>query len=398
MKNYSGTHENDSIMYLHKIRLTIPAQFITLQGSRIVLSCNSKSMTSQSLRIIDANFNRATEGLRVLEDIARFVLDDQSMSKRFKNIRHELAEQSKLLQPGLLNFRDSEHDVGANDLLIVEQTDSLNHKNLVDVVAANAKRTEQSLRVIEELSRLAETQQLIVPQPFQQARFALYNLEKELTSRLLRQEKIKKIQGLYVILDKQLLGDKDELEIASLIIEGGASVIQLRDKQSSKATLLSKAEKIQSLCRQAGVLFIINDFLDIALAMDADGIHNGQGDLPVSIARKQLPVDKIIGCSARTIELALTAQAEGADYISSGSIFPTMTKKDAVVIGIEGFRQIKQALSIPLVAIGGINIGNVSQVITVGANSVAVISTVLQASDIREAVHSLVREIKRAGQ
>jgi len=363
-----------------------------------VLLCNYKSMTSQSLRIIDANFDRASEGLRVLEDIARFVLNDQSMSKRLKNMRHELAEQSKLLQPRLITFRDSKHDVGANDLSVVEQTGTFDYKNLVDVVAANAKRTEQSLRVIEEFSRLAETQQLIVPQPFQQARFALYNLEKELTSRLLRQEKIKKIQGLYVILDKQLLADKDELETASLIIEGGASVIQLRDKQSSKAALLSKAKKIQSLCRQAGVLFIINDFLDIALAMDADGIHIGQGDLPVSIARKQLPVDKIIGCSARTIDLALTAQAEGADYISSGSIFPTTTKKDAIVIGVEKFRQIKLALSIPLVAIGGINSGNVSQVITAGANSIAVIGTVLQASDISKAVHSLVREIKRAKQ
>ncbi len=398
MKNESDTQENGPAMYLHKTRLTITARFITLQGGGIVLLCNYKSMTSQSLRIIDANFDRATEGLRVLEDIARFVLDDQSMSKRFKNIRHELAEQSKLLQPRLLTFRDSEHDVGANDLSVLEQTGSLKHKNLVDVVAANAKRTEQSLRVIEELSRVAESKQLTTPQPFQQARFALYDLEKELTSRLLRQEKGKKIQGLYVILDKQLLGNKDELEIASLVIEGGASIIQLRDKQSSKAMLLSKAEKMQSLCRQADVLFIINDFLDIALAMDADGIHIGQGDLPVSVIRKQLPIDKIIGCSARTIDLALTAQIEGADYISSGSIFPTTTKRDAIVIGIEKFTQIKQALSIPLVAIGGINISNIAQAITAGANSVAVISAILQASDIRKAVHSLVIEIKRAGQ
>ncbi len=369
---------------------------LTLQLIRIMLLFASRVMSYSSLRIIDANFNRASEGLRVLEDIARFTLNDYTISQQLKIIRHNLAEESKSLAPELLSQRDSQRDVGANLEKHAGQLAKQAHRDLPDIITANAKRVEQSLRVIEELARLADPNIKIDPHHIEQARFRLYTMEKELTSRILRRYKIQQLRGLYVILDKQLLAGKDEIKVASMVLHGGAKVIQLRDKQSSKADLLSTAERLQELCHKSDAMFVINDCLDLALAVDADGIHIGQGDLPLPIVRKELPIDKIIGCSARTVPLAIKAQEEGADYVASGSIFPTTTKADAIVIGTEKLKQIRQAISIPLVAIGGIKSNNIAQVIAAGADSAAVISAVLSKENIETAVRSLVEKMEKA--
>ncbi|MFQ6122085.1 MAG: thiamine phosphate synthase, partial [Dehalococcoidales bacterium] len=147
-------------------------------------------------------------------------------------------------------------------------------------------------------------------------------------------------------------------------------------------------------CAEHNVLFIINDHLDLALAVDADGLHLGQDDLPIKLARQLLPIDKILGSSVRTLEQATTAQAEGADYIAVGSIYPSPSKETAEVVGLERLRQIRQAVTLSLVAIGGINQGNVAQVLAAGADAVAVISAVLGAKDIEEASHQIVGKFK----
>jgi thiamine-phosphate pyrophosphorylase len=256
---------------------------------------------------------------------------------------------------------------------------------------------EESLRVVEELAKLPEISSMLNSASFGQTRFALYTLERDLISRISRRDKIERIAGLYVILDRQFLGGRDELEIAGQIIEGGAKVIQLRDKsrfyRDKRGGLLLVAQKLKELCSQADVLFIINDYLDLAMAVDADGLHIGQGELPLPVIRRELPIDKIVGCSVTTLSQATKAQNEGADYIAVGSIFPTTTKQGATVVGVDMFKEIKRMVSTPLVAIGGINRDNVGEVVAAGADAVAVISAVLGEKDVGGAVQKLIAKI-----
>ncbi len=350
-------------------------------------------MPLQPLRIIDANLNRSSEGLRFLEDIARFLFNDAVLCQQLRVIRHNLAEVAKSLSVKLLSQRNSEHDVGANVDVVVSKAKQ-SPQNLLGLITANAKRVEESLRVMEELAKLSEISSVLNSAKFEQARFTLYTLERELISKTLRQDKIKRLSGLYVILDRQVLAGRDELDIASEVIREGVKIIQLRDKQNgNKGELLYIAQKLKNLCVESNVLLIINDYLDLVLAVNADGLHIGQGDLPLPIIRKELPVDKIVGCSVTTVSQAIKAQNEGADYIAIGSIFPTATKRGASVVGIDRLKEVKEAIVTPIVAIGGINEDNIGQVMAAGADSVAVISAVLNKEDVKGSVQQLVTKM-----
>jgi thiamine-phosphate pyrophosphorylase len=344
----------------------------------------------QPLRIVDANLNRSAEGLRVLEDVARFILDDADLSRRLRTVRHRLTRAGSSLGTALLSERDSEHDAGRENL------PGKSYPDLISLVEANASRVEESLRVLEELARLDELSATLDAAAFEQARFTLYPVEKEMVSRLSRQDKLRQLTGLYVILDRQALAGRDELELARETIQGGAKVIQLRDKQSSAGELLPLALRLKELCFKSGVLLIINDYLDLALAAGADGVHLGPMDLPPAVARRELPLDRLIGCSVTTVSGAVRAKKEGADYISVGSMFPTGNKKSAVVVGLERLKKVKEAVSPPVVAIGGIDESNVGEVIAAGADCIAVIDAVLGKPDARKAARQLLRQIRKA--
>jgi len=357
-------------------------------------------VSHQPLRVIDANLNRSSEGLRVLEDVARFLLNDAELSQRLKTLRHDLAQETKSLNIRLLSHRDSERDVGAYMGASYEPEAKQSLRDLSSLVTANAKRVEESLRVIEELAKLPELSSMLNSASFQQVRFALYTLERDLVSRIQRRDKMERMTGLYVILDRQFLAGRDELEIAGQIIKGGARVIQLRDKprfyQDKRGELLLIAQKLKELCSQADVLFIINDYLDLAMAVDADGLHVGQEDLPLPIIRRELPIDKIVGCSVTTLSQGKKAQREGADYVAVGSIFATATKREATVVGVDRIKKLKGSVSIPVVAIGGINQSNIGEVVSAGADAVAVISAVLGEEDVRKAVQKLIAKMDLA--
>jgi thiamine-phosphate pyrophosphorylase len=342
----------------------------------------------QTLRIIDANCNRIGEGLRFLEDVTRFLLNDADLTRQLKTMRHNLVKSLNQFGPGLISERNSETDVGIN-------TEISHRQDLLSLVTANARRVEEALRVIEELSKLQDLSPKLHSKDFETARFNLYTLQRELLSRLTRRQKMEQLHGLYVIIDSQTLDFKDEVDAARKAIKGGAKVIQLRDKLRSKGELLAIAKKLANLCRQSDVLFIVNDYLDIALASDADGIHIGQDDLPLSVIRKELPVDRIIGVSTATVALARKAESEGSDYVAVGSIFPSPTKPKATVVGLERLRQIRKAISIPIVAIGGINRQNIGEVMAAGADAAAVISAVLNQKDTESAARQLVKEIEK---
>ena len=341
------------------------------------------SPESKTMRIIDANLNRIGEGLRLLEDLARLILNDATLSQQLKTMRHGILEKDWPFNQQLLQARDSEGDVGIN----IEAPEG-EKRELTTMVVANSRRVQESLRTIEELAKLPDVK--LDPDKFKQARFDLYTIEQNLLSRLLRQDKVKRLPGLYVIIDTPALKGRSHVEVASQAIRGGAKVVQLRDKIQSKKELLPIAEQLKKLCAEHDVLFIMNDHFDLALAVDADGLHLGQDDLPVKAARKLLPIDKILGRSARTVDQAVAAESEGADYIAVGSMYPTPTKETAQVVGPERLHQIRQTVTLPLVAIGGINKDNAAEVMAAGADSLAVIRAVVQAEAPEEAARQLV--------
>ena len=261
-------------------------------------------------------------------------------------------------------------------------------------IVANSRRVQESLRTLEELAKLPDAAPELDSEKFKHARFDLYTIEQTLLSRLLRREKIQHISGLYVIINTQALKGRSHVEAARQVISGGAKTIQLRDKLHSKKELLPIAQQLKELCAEHNVLFIVNDCLDIALATEADGLHLGQDDLPALAARKLLPMDKILGCSTNTVDQAIAAQSEGADYIAVGSIYPTLSKETVKVVGLDRLRQVRQAVTSPLVAIGGITRDNAAEVMAAGADAVAVISAILQADDVEEATRQIIDRLE----
>jgi thiamine-phosphate pyrophosphorylase len=202
---------------------------------------------------------------------------------------------------------------------------------------------------------------------------------------------------LYIITDEELSKGRSHLEISEASIKGGADVIQLRDKTASSHKLFETAIQIRKITEKAGVQFIVNDRLDIALAANADGLHVGQDDLPALVARRFLGPDKILGASAKSIEEAIRAEKDGADYLGVGPIFEARgTKADAgKPKGLQLIKDIHQKCLLPIVAIGGINLKNISSVIEAGAQCAAVISAVVSAPDLSNAVQSLKDQIER---
>jgi thiamine-phosphate pyrophosphorylase len=348
--------------------------------------------SSPITRIIDANLNRLAEGLRVLEDIARMLLNDSDLTRQLKTLRHALIRSDLNFNLELLQSRNAAGDVGA----AVDVAGENKEKELPLIIIANSRRAQESLRALEETAKLPEMASRLDSDQFKQARFELYTIERELVSRILREDKAKKVSGLYVIIDTEVLHGRSHIEAARGVIEAGVKVIQFRGKTMEKKLLLPVALELQTLCRKNEVLFIINDYLDIALAADADGLHVGQGDLPAAVARRLLPLDKILGCSVNSVQQAVAAEAAGADYIAVGCIYPTSSKEDVELVGVGMVRQVRQAVKAPLVAIGGINRNNVREVTGAGADAVCVISAVLSAPDIGRAARDMIEVIIEA--
>ena len=195
---------------------------------------------------------------------------------------------------------------------------------------------------------------------------------------------------LCVITDRKLSNGLSEADIARRAYEGGADIVQLRMKDSDGKEMLEQALKIRAIADDYAGIFIVNDRVDIAHLSDADGVHLGQSDIPVKYARKVLGDDKIIGASAHNVQEAIEAENKGANYVGVGSIYTTSTKQDAQQgIGIGVISEVRQAVDIPVIAIGGINRGNIQEVIIAGANGVAVVSAVVSQKDITAATQEL---------
>ena len=341
-------------------------------------------MNTDQLRIIDANINRLGEGLRVLEEFARLTLNDTVLTQQLKNMRHKLVNVSENLQKQLLQSRNAGEDVGSN----MDVADEDKSRDVSSTIIANARRVQESLRVMEEISKTPELG--LDSEEYRKSRFELYTIEKVLLSGVLRKDKKQKLAGLYVVIDTEWLKGRSHIKIAEQAIRGGAKIIQLRCKERNTREFLSIAGDLKTICAEKEVLFIINDSLEVALAVGADGLHVGQEDLPTATARKMIPIDMILGCSVSTVDEAKQALADGVDYLGVGAIFSTATKESARAVGIERIKEIKKAVNLPIVAIGGINEDNLKDVIKAGADAAAVISAVMGAADIEAATRQLV--------
>ncbi len=258
-------------------------------------------LNDQTLRIIDANLDRATEGLRVLEDVARFVIDSAPVSRRLKDIRHRL--HAAFPDPGLnlISARDSVKDVGRGQDTAREPAASL-----IETVIANARRVEQSLRVLEEMSRLPDAG--FNGAVFEESRYALYDIEKELLSRLSRSGKIARLgSGPYHIID-----NADEAVTA---FESPVAAMQLNQSEMTSREFWQTASDFREYCGTNGGLFFVGEAVDVARASGADGVVLDRNSLPVPQARALLKIDQLIGYSTDNPDEASAAIASGADFI-----------------------------------------------------------------------------------
>ena len=214
----------------------------------------------------------------------------------------------------------------------------------------------------------------------------------------IRNERIQKVRGLYVIVDPEATRGRDVVAVAEAALRGGASLIQLRDKTRDKGEVLEIARALKSLCDQHDALFIVNDDADIAYLSESHGLHVGQTDLPVAEARRVLSPDQIVGRSNNGTTEALDSQEQGADYLAVGAVYSTTTmgKSGRTAVGSEMIRDVKDAVSAPVVAIGGINATNIADVARAGADCICVVSAVTYANDPERAAAELIEIIEAA--
>ena len=204
------------------------------------------------------------------------------------------------------------------------------------------------------------------------------------------------VGGIYVIIDPDHCGGRDVFAIAEAIASAGAAAIQLRHKQASKSTVEDEARAIAEICRANGVLFIVNDYPDIAARVNADGVHVGQGDLPIEECRKILQPHQIVGKSNALLDEAIASFNEGADYIAVGAIYSTTTKSDTRPAGLSTLKAVTERISAPIVAIGGINASNIAATAQAGADSACIATAITLAPDPAAATRELVERFGEA--
>lgn len=339
-------------------------------------------------RIVDAGANRAREALRVLEDHVRFVMNDAFLTERLKALRHGLTKALADLPGNLLvAARDTEQDVGTQVTTAQEQQ----RDSLSDVLRANAKRLQEALRSLEEFGKVLSP---ALGQAAERLRYQAYTLEKALILGNNARQRLADAR-LYVLVTEALC----RASLAGTIreaVEGGADVIQLREKQLDDRALLARAKEIRELTRRLGALFIVNDRPDIALLAEADGVHLGQEDVPLQEARRLLGPEALIGVSTHDMSQLRRAILEGAGYIGVGPTFPSATKSFASLSGLDYVREAMAATSLPAFALGGITLDNVGEAIAAGARRIAVSQAICGAKDPRAAAQALKRALANA--
>ncbi|MCM8818497.1 MAG: thiamine phosphate synthase [Candidatus Omnitrophica bacterium] len=335
------------------------------------------------LRIIDANFNRAREGLRVIEDSFRFIYQDKNILNEIRRIRHNFSRKMLLFFPSnkLKSARFANEDKGK----MLNRKDKLKVNELIET---NFFRIEEALRVLEEYSKVLNPK---IFEFFHNTRFNIYDVEKKVMS-FLNRKKIK-VPSVYVILNLKE-EYKNFFKFAEKVIRGKPDIIQLRYKGDNTKFFIKCAKELKKIISDE-IIYIINDRIDIGTICESDGIHIGQNDINIEDARKLLP-DKIIGVSASNLREVKKLKNKDIDYIAIGAIFKSSTKVGKKVTGTDILRKVRKLISIPIIGIGGINIENCNKVIEEGADGIAVISAVENSDNPEEVVKRLREEVYKA--
>lgn len=336
------------------------------------------------LRTIDAALNRAGEGLRVVEDFVRFVLDDPFLCREIKRLRHDLASSAATIAPAHRHAaRDTVRDVGTTVSTPAEQSRS----DVWAVSAASIKRTEQSLRSLEEFGKLLEGS---FANEMESLRYRLYTLEKAIDIHRSSRDRLTGA-SLCVLVDGRATVAEFEALVTALVT-ARVGMIQLRDKTLDDRELVARARALVSLTRRlerSRTLTIINDRADIAAMVDADGVHLGQEDLSVKDARAIVGTRMLIGVSTHNLEQARAAVLDGANYLGAGPTFASQTKAFDKFAGLDYLRQVAAEIRLPTFAIGGIHADNLPDVLETGIARVAVGAAVTEVDDFHSAAQKL---------
>lgn len=335
--------------------------------------------TEATYRILDANANRASEGLRTLEEYTRFILEDAGTTEKLKELRHDFAAAiGRLPRHELLRARDTDGDVGTN----LQAAGEYKREQLSDVIAAATSRTQQSLRALEEYGKTIDAG---FAKLIEQIRYRSYTISKQLELSIVpnARKQLLAAAQLYALVSAGKSEEKFAKKVR-LLYESGVHILQLRDRDCNDRTLFQRASLAAAIAKEANALFIVNDRCDIAAASDADGVHVGQDELPAAAARKIIGADRLLGISTHDIPQVRAAIAEGADYIGCGPVFPGNTKCFSEYVGPTFLSEVHastKSTPIPAFAIGGITLENLPEVLAAGFHRVAVTGAIRDAAD-----------------
>lgn len=330
-------------------------------------------------RILDANLDRAREGLRIIEEWCRFGLDNREMAEECKQMRQELASWHT---HEFRVARDTTGDVGTSLTHVQEEERS----SVEDLLQANLCRVQEALRVLEEYGKLYNSE---MGATMKQIRYQVYTLESNLLAQ--RRKQLLQQASLYLV-----TSPSDKLfAIVEASLQAGLNIVQYRHKNGDDMVKLSEAYKLCQLCHAYGALFLVNDRIDIALAVNADGVHLGQNDLPVGLARQMLGVHKIIGKSTTNAQEMQKAIAENPDYIGVGPVYETPTKPGKIASGLEYVHYASVNAPLPWFAIGGIDTNNIVEVLKAGASRVAVVRAIMKSEQPTKVTQYLLSQLMR---
>lgn len=332
-------------------------------------------------RILDANLDRAREGLRTIEEWCRFGLDDAALTDECKHLRQELAHWHT---PDLRAARDTPGDAGT----ALTHPHEAQRSSVQAVLQANLCRVEEALRVLEEYGKVYDPN---MGAACKQMRYRVYVLESKLTTQQ-RQQRLEQAK-LYLVTSPT----ENLFATVEAALQGGLTLVQYRDKTADDDVRLSNAQTLCQLCHRYNALFIVNDRVDLAIAVDADGVHLGQQDLPIALARQLLGSQRLIGRSTHCPDDLHRAIQDGADYIGVGPVYETPTKAGRPAAGFDYVRYAAAHATLPWFAIGGIDTSNLPEVLAANVDRVAIVRTIMHAGQPTETTRYFLEQLERGG-